>query len=54
MRIEHAESDEQIAATFDVMRQLRPHLADHALAETLEGPLSLSWPPIAFFSAFIR
>ncbi len=26
MQIEHAESDEQIAATFDVMRQLRPHL----------------------------
>lgn len=26
MRIEHAESDEQIAATHDVMRQLRPHL----------------------------
>ena len=26
MKIEHAESDEQIAATFDVMRQLRPHL----------------------------
>ena len=24
--IEHAESDEEIAATFDVMRQLRPHL----------------------------
>jgi GNAT superfamily N-acetyltransferase len=26
MTIEHAETDEQIAATFDVMRQLRPHL----------------------------
>lgn len=26
MKIEHAESDEQIAATFEVMRQLRPHL----------------------------
>ena len=26
MQIDHAESDEQIAATFDVMRQLRPHL----------------------------
>ncbi|MFL5576911.1 MAG: GNAT family N-acetyltransferase [Gemmatimonadaceae bacterium] len=26
MKIEHAESDEQIAATFDVVRQLRPHL----------------------------
>ena len=26
MTIEHAESDAQIAATFDVMRQLRPHL----------------------------
>lgn len=26
MKIEHAESDEQIASTFDVMRQLRPHL----------------------------
>lgn len=26
MTIGHAESDEQIAATFDVMRQLRPHL----------------------------
>lgn len=27
MTIERAETDEQIAATFDVMRQLRPHLA---------------------------
>jgi len=26
MIIEHAETDEQIAATFDVMHQLRPHL----------------------------
>lgn len=26
MQITHAESDEEIAATFDVMRQLRPHL----------------------------
>lgn len=26
MTIEHAETDEQIAATFYVMRQLRPHL----------------------------
>jgi GNAT superfamily N-acetyltransferase len=26
MKIEHAASDEQIAATFEVMRQLRPHL----------------------------
>jgi GNAT superfamily N-acetyltransferase len=26
MIIEHAETDEQIAATFDVMMQLRPHL----------------------------
>ncbi|HET7584325.1 MAG TPA: GNAT family N-acetyltransferase [Gemmatimonadaceae bacterium] len=26
MQIAHAESDEQIAATFDVMRQLRPEL----------------------------
>lgn len=30
MTIEHAESDAQIAATFDVMRQLRPHLAREA------------------------
>ena len=28
MSIAHAESDEQIAATFDVMRQLRPALAE--------------------------
>jgi GNAT superfamily N-acetyltransferase len=27
MTIEQAETDEQIAATYDVMRQLRPHLA---------------------------
>jgi GNAT superfamily N-acetyltransferase len=26
MQIHHAESDDQIAATFDVMHQLRPHL----------------------------
>lgn len=30
MVIEHADSDEQIAATFDVMRQLRPHLEAEA------------------------
>lgn len=29
MTIEHADSDEQIAAAFPVMRQLRPHLAEH-------------------------
>ncbi|MCA0268730.1 MAG: hypothetical protein LCH53_05860 [Bacteroidetes bacterium] len=26
MIVEHAETDEQIAATYEVMRQLRPHL----------------------------
>ncbi|HYD52861.1 MAG TPA: GNAT family N-acetyltransferase [Gemmatimonadaceae bacterium] len=30
MIIEHAGSDEQIAATFDVMQQLRPHLTREA------------------------
>jgi GNAT superfamily N-acetyltransferase len=30
MTIEHAETDEQIAATYDVMRQLRPHLTSDA------------------------
>jgi GNAT superfamily N-acetyltransferase len=30
MTIEHAETDEQIAATYDVMSQLRPHLAQEA------------------------
>jgi len=30
MKIEQAQSDEQIAATFDVMRQLRPHLQREA------------------------
>lgn len=30
MTIEHAETDEQIAATYDVMRQLRPHLVREA------------------------
>jgi GNAT superfamily N-acetyltransferase len=30
MTIERAETDEQIAATFDVMRQLRPHLEREA------------------------
>ena len=28
MQIEQAQSDEQIAATFQVMRQLRPHLVE--------------------------
>jgi GNAT superfamily N-acetyltransferase len=30
MQIAHAESDEQIAATFDVMKQLRPELVEEA------------------------
>lgn len=37
MTIEPAESDEQIAATFDVMKQLRPHLDRGAYVATVRG-----------------
>jgi GNAT superfamily N-acetyltransferase len=35
--IAHAETDEQIAATFGVMRQLRPHLAEIEYVASIRG-----------------
>ena len=37
MTIEQAETDEQIAATFDVMRQLRPHLTREEYVPRVRG-----------------
>lgn len=37
MTIQHAETDEQIAATYDVMRQLRPHLSREEFVPTVRG-----------------
>ncbi len=37
MMIEHAETDEQIAATFDVMAQLRPHLVRTDYVRLIRG-----------------
>ena len=40
MKIEHAESDEQIAATFEVMRQLRPHLIEKEYVPLIRALMS--------------
>jgi GNAT superfamily N-acetyltransferase len=37
MTIEHADTDAQIAATFDVMHQLRPHLSREAYLPLIRG-----------------
>ncbi|HEX2077732.1 MAG TPA: GNAT family N-acetyltransferase [Longimicrobium sp.] len=37
MTIQHAETDEQIAATFDVMQQLRPHLSRDEYVPLVRG-----------------
>ena len=37
MTIQHAETDAQIAATFDVMRQLRPHLSPGEYVPLVRG-----------------
>lgn len=37
LTIFHAETDEQIAATFDVMRQLRPHLEREGYVPLMRG-----------------
>jgi GNAT superfamily N-acetyltransferase len=40
MTIEQAETDEQIAATYDVMRQLRPHLAREEYVPLVRGMMA--------------
>ena len=40
MTIQHAETDEQIAATFDVMHQLRPHLSREAYVPLVRGMMA--------------
>ncbi len=40
MMIEYAESDEQIAATFEVMRQLRPHLVETEYVPLIRAHMS--------------
>jgi GNAT superfamily N-acetyltransferase len=40
MTIQHAETDEQIAATFDVMHQLRPHLTREAYVPLVRGMMA--------------
>jgi GNAT superfamily N-acetyltransferase len=40
MIIQKAETDEQIAATFDVMRQLRPHLAREEYVPTVRAMMA--------------
>jgi GNAT superfamily N-acetyltransferase len=37
MTIQHAETDEQIAATYEVMRQLRPHLTREEYVPRIRG-----------------
>jgi GNAT superfamily N-acetyltransferase len=40
MTIEHAETDEQIAATYHVMRQLRPHLSREEYVPRVRGMMA--------------
>lgn len=40
MTIDRAETDEQIAATYDVMRQLRPHLAREEYVPLVRGMMA--------------
>lgn len=40
MKIEQAETDEQIAATYDVMRQLRPHLSREEYVPLVRGMMA--------------
>ena len=49
MKIEHAESDEQIAATFEVMRQLRPHLVKEEYVPRIRELMSSD----GFYLAFL-
>jgi GNAT superfamily N-acetyltransferase len=50
MNIEHAESDEQIAATFDVMRQLRPHLVREEYVPQIRALMSSDGFRLAFLT----
>jgi GNAT superfamily N-acetyltransferase len=48
MNIEHAESDEQIASTFEVMRQLRPHLVREEYVPRIRALMSSDGFRLAF------
>lgn len=50
MKIEHAESDEQIAATFEVMRQLRPHLVKEEYVPRIRELMSSDGFHLAFLT----
>ena len=48
MNIEHAESDEQITSTFEVMRQLRPHLVREEYVPRIRALMSSDGFRLAF------
>ena len=50
MTIEPAESDEQIAATFEVMRQLRPHLVAEEYVSQVRALMSSDGFRLAFLT----
>jgi GNAT superfamily N-acetyltransferase len=50
MKIEHAQSDEQIAATFRVMRQLRPHLVEEEYVPQIRALMSSDGFLLAFLA----
>jgi GNAT superfamily N-acetyltransferase len=50
MKIEHAESDEQIATTFEVMRQLRPHLVREEYVPQIRALISSDGFRLAFLT----
>lgn len=50
MKIEHAESDEQIDATFEVVQQLRPHLVREEYIPQIRALMSSDGFRLAFLS----
>lgn len=50
MKIEHAESDEQIASTFAVMHQLRPHLVEEEYVPLVRSLMASDGFRLAFLT----
>lgn len=50
MKIEHAQSDEQIAATFQVMRQLRTHLVEEEYVPQIRALMASDGFRLAFLA----
>ena len=50
MKIEHAQSDEQIAATFQVMRQLRSHLVEEEYVPQIRALMASDGFRLAFLA----